>query len=382
MIPFGAKVNFKPSDARKHEAPSKFSPRSIPGIFAGYEIDTGMKWSRKMRVWSMSVMSTIIPSFDLEKVPLRLIDPHLTEVAILVEPIEFPMKIEYERVNGTIGGLKNRDDPEIEDQDEDEDDDKGDDDDGKGDKPKELKELDAEVPKLLHYSEGVASDGIIYINDFGEEVKLDSKGRAYKVGSDGRKLMPSKRPARYITPEEWKKMSLKEREASTKAADDIAREEVEEEDRITKKKSKKDKKEKKEKKDKRKKESREEAIKEMEDMFDALAESEAEARSSGSKDKAAPSPYLSDDDISTDGDTSPHDSDAYPDEWLEWEEFVSQQEGPRVDNSKSDEHTYEALVCITENVSTATPSTKVKKEMVTAPLNAMYPIKRREGAQG
>jgi len=33
--------------------------------------------------------------------------------------------------------------------------------------------------------------------------------------------MPSKRPSRYITPEEWKKMSLKEREASTKAVDDI-----------------------------------------------------------------------------------------------------------------------------------------------------------------
>ena len=130
------------------------------------------------------------------------------------------MKIEYEKVNGTIGGLKNRDDPEIEDQDEDEDkgDDKGDDDDGKDDKPKGLKELGAEEPKLLSYSEGVASDGIIYVNDSGEEVKLDSRGRAYKVGSDGRKLMPSKRPARYVTPEEWKKMSLKEREASTKSS--------------------------------------------------------------------------------------------------------------------------------------------------------------------
>ena len=62
-------------------------------------------------------------------------------------------------------------------------------------------------------------------------------------------------------------------------------------------------------------------MKEMEDMFDALAESEAEARASGSKDKAAPSPSLTDDDTSTDGDVSPYDSDAYPDEWLEWEEF-------------------------------------------------------------
>ena len=115
-------------------------------------------------------------------------------------------------------------------------------------------------------------------------------------------------------------------------------------------------------------------MKEMEDMFDALAESEAEARASGSKDKAAPSPSLTDDDISTDGDASPHDSDAYPDEWLEWEEFVSQQEGPGVDNSKSDEHIYEALVCITENVSLATPSTKVRREMVTAPSMPCVPL--------
>ena len=60
--------------------------------------------------------------------------------------------------------------------------------------------------------------------------------------------MPSKRPSRYVTPEEWKKMSLKEREASTKAADDIAREEVEEEEKIKRKKSKKEKKDKNDKK--------------------------------------------------------------------------------------------------------------------------------------
>ena len=203
-------------------------------------------------------------------------------------------------------------------------------------------------------------------------MKLDSKRRAYKVGSDGRKLMPSKRPTRYITPEEWKKMSLKEREASTKAADDIAREEVEEEDRIAKKKSKK---EKKDKKDKKKKKPDEEDTKELEDMFDALADSEAEARASGSKDKdkAAPSHSLTDDDISTDGDTYPYDSDAYPDEWLEWEEFVSQQEGPGASETKSNEHVYEALVCTTESVNIATPSKRVRKEKIVAPSMPYVP---------
>ena len=241
----------------------------------------------------MQGTKSILPAFDLEKVPLRLVDPHVTEVVVPIEPFEFPMKEEYERVNGTIEGLRDRNDPEIEDQENEEDEDGNDDDDdeGKGDKPEVSKESSKEKPKLLHYSEGVASDGIIYVNDLGDEVKLDAKGRAYKVGSDGRKLMPSKRPSRYVTPEEWKKMSLKEREASAKAADDIAREEVEEEDRIAKRKSKT---EKKDKKDKKKKKADEEGMKELEDMFDALADSEAEARASGSKDKAAPSPSLTD----------------------------------------------------------------------------------------
>ena len=83
-------------------------------------------------------MSTLTLAFDLEKVPLRAVDPHITEVVTMVEPIEFPLKETYEKTNGTIEGLRNRDDPEIEDDVEDEhggDDDDEDGDDG-GDKKK------------------------------------------------------------------------------------------------------------------------------------------------------------------------------------------------------------------------------------------------------
>ena len=372
MIPFGAKVNFKPSEARKAESPSKFSPRSIPGVFAGYEISTGMKWSRKMLVWSMATMSTINLPFDLEKVPLRAIDPHVTEVVVMVEPIEFPLKDLYEKTNGTIEGLRDRDNDEIEDEEEDEGD-GGDDqdngDDGEDKKPNVKGKDKKDEPKLLHYSEGIASDGIIYVNDIGDEVKLDSKGRPYRVGSDGRKLMPSKRPVGYITPEEWAKMSAKEKEASTKAADEIAREEVEKEDRAAKKKRKKDKKEK-------KKESRtydDSELKELEDMFDAVAQSEAEGRSSESKDKATPSILQSDDDISTDGEGSYHGSEPYPEEWLEWEEFVCHQEGPCGTSSDGSKVTYEALICLSEDVGIAASSERVKKMKVEAPSMPCIP---------
>ena len=87
-------------------------------MFAGYEVNTGMKWGRKMLVWSLEVMSTLTLAFDMEKVPLRATDPHVTEVVIPVEPFEFPLKEPYERTNGTIEGLRNRDSPEIEDEEE------------------------------------------------------------------------------------------------------------------------------------------------------------------------------------------------------------------------------------------------------------------------
>ena len=383
MIPFGAKVNFKPSEARKSEAPSKFSPRSSPGIFAGYELNSGMKWGRKMLVWSLEVMSTITLAYDLEKVPLRATDPRITEVVVPVEPFEFPLKAEYERVNGTIEGLRNRDNPAIEDEDEDEDDEDGNDGDDGGDgdagkKSKETKHDDKDKSELPHYSTGMASDGLIYVNDMGDEVKLDSRGRAYRVGSDGRKLMPSRRPARYVTPEEWSKMSLKERDASARAADDIAREEVEEEEKREKKKRKEKKEKKKESKRKKEKEDKddddEDEIEGLREMFEDDARAEAEARAAGSKDKAAPSPSLTDDEVSTDGEGTSYDTDTYQEEWLEWEEFVSQQEGPGIRDSNDPKHHYEALVCVSENAELASPSTRVKGEEVIAPSMPCIPL--------
>ena len=53
MIPFGALVYFKPSDARAREQQHKFDPMGIPGVFAGYSLGPGLHWSRKYRVWAL-----------------------------------------------------------------------------------------------------------------------------------------------------------------------------------------------------------------------------------------------------------------------------------------------------------------------------------------
>ena len=52
-IPFGALVDFKPSEARKGKR-EKFEPRRETGIFAGYVLSTGMHWANKYRAWALT----------------------------------------------------------------------------------------------------------------------------------------------------------------------------------------------------------------------------------------------------------------------------------------------------------------------------------------
>ena len=65
---------------------------------------------------------------------------------------------------------------------------------------------------LKHYREGKPGDGIVYEDDWGYKCKIDKVGRPYKIGEDGRRaLRPSLRP-KNITPEDWQKLPLVERE--------------------------------------------------------------------------------------------------------------------------------------------------------------------------
>jgi len=54
LIPYGARVNYKPPKTREAGQLHKFGPDSIPGVFAGYHIGPGMHWSRQYKVWPLS----------------------------------------------------------------------------------------------------------------------------------------------------------------------------------------------------------------------------------------------------------------------------------------------------------------------------------------
>ena len=266
MIPFGALVYFKPSDARAREQQHKFDPMGIPGVFAGYSLGPGLHWSRKYRVWALCDWTKQNLAYDAEKPIAKLRTPHYTETVELKEPLEFPCKAEYERINVTIEGLKVKDRLDGNSEmlppppDDDDDDDDGGGDDGGQPSSKALPEKsegEREAERLLgrfdsparmgppgidkpahpdldipeggpeHYSIGKAGDGIVYLNDDGEWVKLNARGHPYRIDERGRRRISSTtRPSKY-SPEEWRKISPDVRKSIAKAEEKKAEAEVE-----------------------------------------------------------------------------------------------------------------------------------------------------------
>ena len=279
LIPYGARVNYKPPKTREAGQLHKFGPDSIPGVFAGYHIGPGMHWSRQYKVWPLSEFVHQNLGDDASKPEHRLLKPHLTEKVEMVTPLTFPCKQEYERVNTTLEGMKEKElldgDPskmphgDDEEQDHDEDDDELDDGDDGGpgpsggkvskkplddsedifDKDKDPEEMT--LQELIdvqpeHWKSGKAGDGKVYLNDDGEKVK----GYPYKIGDDGRRLFKtSLRPKGTYSPEEWRKLSQSDRSTILKSekkklekkeADDKAKRIVEEKKKKALKKEKKD----------------------------------------------------------------------------------------------------------------------------------------------
>ena len=256
MIPFGALVYFKPSGSREREQQHKFDPMGIPGVFAGYSLGPGLHWSRKYRVWALCDWTKQSLAYDAEKPIAKLRTPHYTERVELKEPLEFPCKTECEKINVTIEGLKVKDrldgNSEMLPPPPPEDDDDGGDGGGlpsskvpqkKVEGELSLDEIDAELfpedtpirmgptgidkpahPDLEipeggpeHYSVGKAGDGVVYLNDDGEWVKLNSRGHPYRIDERGfRRISGTPRPSRY-TPAEWQKMSPDVRKGIAKA---------------------------------------------------------------------------------------------------------------------------------------------------------------------
>ena len=79
-----------------------------------------------------------------------------------------------------------------------------------------MKEEKLAPKEIEHWGAGMKGDGKIYLNDDGEACKIDKRGVPYKIGSDGRRILPSRRPIHKYTPEDWEKLGEAEKKAAYK----------------------------------------------------------------------------------------------------------------------------------------------------------------------
>ena len=276
--------------------------------------------------------------------------PHVTERVELDIPISFPLKDEYERLNSTLEGVNTIADregrPDVDDMidDEDQHDDHDDDDPGyeqsdneddegpgDGDDPPhggksevkdskgrvipEKRDILDETPD--HYYYGKAGDGIIYLDDDGEWVKIDKRGGLYRVDKrDGRRIVRSTRPKEF-TPEEWKSLSHEHRKA---LAEEYKKREEEKETDVEDKREAESAKGKEKKKKGRKKKGKtgeDDHKEEIDELF---------KRHDIAASEAVTSEHETVDSVPSDCSTRFEDQVIYSlDEdqaWIEWEEFV------------------------------------------------------------
>ena len=80
-----------------------------------------------------------------------------------------------------------------------------------GDILRRLKESKLVSDDIDHWGSGTKGDGKIYFTDDGEACKIDKRGVPYTVGSDGRRIVPIRRPKHLHSPEEWDLLGAKAR---------------------------------------------------------------------------------------------------------------------------------------------------------------------------
>ena len=146
-------MNFESTSLRKLNI--KFGAGTITGVFVGYVTSSGENWRREWIAWSLADFKDADLCIDCEMVPRQSRELIITErISLVADKIIFPLKNEYERIKTKLEGIKDiassREGPEI----------------------LPMIDIDSPKPRLhytsegyLHYSEGIAGDSNIYIDD-------------------------------------------------------------------------------------------------------------------------------------------------------------------------------------------------------------------------
>ena len=82
-------------------------PTSMTGVFAGYELASGYRWSGIYMVWSLDEFIHIDLSVKESGLSRRQRKPHkIKAIDLPDEGIVFPLKSEYDRINHSLEGLR------------------------------------------------------------------------------------------------------------------------------------------------------------------------------------------------------------------------------------------------------------------------------------
>ena len=84
----------------------------MTGVFAGYEISSGYRWGGHYYVWDLRDFREADLGKDAPASNYRHMTKHQVKVVVFDDgDVRFPLKAEYERVNHTLGGIRDRKDP-------------------------------------------------------------------------------------------------------------------------------------------------------------------------------------------------------------------------------------------------------------------------------
>jgi hypothetical protein len=101
-------VSFKPNVTTKAGGLGKYEPDTIVGVFAGYELKSGYEWKGEYPVWPLESFVKAELSKLTTHLDQTLKHPQAVKRCWLYRKgeIEFPLKAEYDRLNGTLSGMK------------------------------------------------------------------------------------------------------------------------------------------------------------------------------------------------------------------------------------------------------------------------------------
>jgi len=105
-VPFGAAIRFMPSKTSRHwKQRQSFSERLIDGIFMGWSMNAGGKWTGLYKVAPLVDFQLVCLLKGQANHPVRIVPQEISRIVVPKTPWVFPLRERYLQTNGTASGV-------------------------------------------------------------------------------------------------------------------------------------------------------------------------------------------------------------------------------------------------------------------------------------